>query len=90
VLVHEAELAFPAIHHGADVVLAGHTHGGQVRLPLVGAPLWHRADPRLRRPAGVQPFGTGQLHISAGLGQLVPLRFGCPPELVELHCVPRS
>lgn len=90
ILVHEPELAFPAVNHGADVVLAGHTHGGQVRLPLLGALFWHRLDPRLRSPAGLQSIGASQLHLSAGLGQLVPLRFGCPPELVELHCVPTS
>ena len=88
VLVHEPEQAFPAVEHGADVVLAGHTHGGQVRLPGLGAPYWHRRDARLNVPAGVQSIAAAQLHISAGMGQLIPLRFRCPPELVWLDCVP--
>jgi predicted MPP superfamily phosphohydrolase len=88
VLIHEPELAFAAVEHGADLILAGHTHGGQVSLPIVGAPIWHRMDPRLRVPAGIQAIGKAQLHISAGTGQLVPLRFRCPPELVLLHCRP--
>jgi uncharacterized protein len=90
VLIHEPELAFPAIELGADLVLAGHTHGGQVRLPFVGAPYWHRLDRRLTVPAGVQPLGKAQLHISAGMGQLLPLRLGCPPEMAWLTCVPAA
>lgn len=90
VLIHEPELAFSCAEHGADVVLAGHTHGGQVRLPFLGAPYWHRLDERLTVPAGVQRIGPALLHISAGLGQLMPLRYRCPPELVWLQCVPTA
>jgi predicted MPP superfamily phosphohydrolase len=38
----------------------------------------------------VQTIGGSQLHISAGTGQLLPLRFCCPPEMVWLRCVPRA
>jgi uncharacterized protein len=89
-MVHEPELAFTAVEHGADLVLAGHTHGGQVRLPLIGAPYTHRLDRRIQIAAGIQPIGRSLLHISAGLGQLLPLRFGCPPELVWLECEPAA
>jgi uncharacterized protein len=88
VMVHEPELAFSAVEHGADVVLAGHTHGGQVCLPFLGAVYWHRRDSRLKVAAGVQSIGAAQLHISAGMGQFIPFRFRCPPELVWLDCVP--
>jgi predicted MPP superfamily phosphohydrolase len=88
VMIHEPELAVPAVQYGADLVLAGHTHGGQIRLPLVGALHWHRRDKRLTAPSGVQVIGGSQLHISAGMGQLVPFRWNCPPELVWLDCVP--
>jgi predicted MPP superfamily phosphohydrolase len=87
-LIHEPELAFAAIERGADLVLAGHTHGGQVCLPGYGPLYWHRLDERLTTPAGVQHIGQAQLHISAGLGQLLPIRFRCPPELTLLHCTP--
>jgi hypothetical protein len=88
VMIHEPELAFAAVQRGADVVLAGHTHGGQVRFPIVGALHWHRRDKRLTTPSGVQAIGAGQLHISAGTGQLVPFRLNCPPEIVWLDCLP--
>ncbi|GAC1314944.1 MAG: hypothetical protein NVSMB2_05290 [Chloroflexota bacterium] len=87
-MVHEPEGVFDALHHGADLVLAGHTHGGQVRLPMLGALYSHQADRRIATAAGFQAFDSGVLHITAGLGQLLPLRFLCPPEMAWLHCVP--
>jgi uncharacterized protein len=89
-LVHEPELAFGASAAGADLVLAGHTHGGQVRFPVIGAPYTHKVDSRIRIAAGFQRAGDALLHITAGLGQTIPLRWGCPPELVWLDCVPQS
>jgi uncharacterized protein len=88
VMVHEPELAFGAAEQAADLILAGHTHGGQVRLPVIGAPYTHRIDPRLRIAAGFQEIGEALLHVSAGLGHTVPLRLGVAPETVWLECVP--
>ncbi len=87
-LIHEPDLAFEAHEHGADLILAGHTHGGQVQIPFVGAPYTLRMDPRIAIAAGFQKIGDGLLHITAGLGHTIPLRFGCPPEVVWLECEP--
>jgi predicted MPP superfamily phosphohydrolase len=87
-LIHEPEMAFEAQAHGADLILAGHTHGGQVRLPLVGAPYTLRMDARIAIAAGFQRIEESILHITAGLGHTIPLRFGCPPEVVWLECGP--
>jgi len=87
-LVHEPEAAFAAVRNGADLVLAGHTHGGQVRLPGVGALYYHRVDHRLHVAAGFQRVNGIPLHITAGLGQLLALRLLCPPEAVLLRCTP--
>ncbi|MBI3449474.1 MAG: metallophosphoesterase [Acidobacteria bacterium] len=66
-----------------ELILAGHTHGGQVRLPWIGS---------LERSIGGGPFVMGRydiggtmLYISRGLGtSYLPIRFDCPPEIVVL------
>ena len=85
-LIHEPDLAFDAREQGADLILAGHTHGGQVQFPFVGAPYTLKMDPRIAIAAGFQRIGDSILHITAGLGHTIPLRFGCPPEVVWLEC----
>jgi uncharacterized protein len=87
-LIHEPDLAFEAHSLGADLILAGHTHGGQVRLPIVGAPYTLRMDPRISIAAGFQRIEAALLHITTGLGHTIPLRFGCPPEVawLEVSC----
>jgi predicted MPP superfamily phosphohydrolase len=89
-LIHEPDLAFDAHDEGADLILAGHTHGGQVRLPLLGAPYTHRMDDRIGIAAGFQAVGAGLLHITSGLGHTIPLRFRCPPEVAWLECEPQA
>ncbi len=74
---------------GIDLYLAGHTHGGQIRLPLVGALFTASAVAR-RLAEGTHQLGTTLLHTSRGLGMegagAPRMRFLCPPEvtLVEL------
>ena len=43
-------------------------------------------DPRILSPSGFQRIEAGLLHITAGLGHTIPLRFGCPPEVVWMDC----
>jgi predicted MPP superfamily phosphohydrolase len=70
---------------GANLVLAGHTHGGQLRLPGVGA-LVTNCDLDRARARGLSRHGTAHLHVSAGLGTspYAPIRFACPPEATLL------
>ena len=89
-LIHEPDLAFEARDQGADLILAGHTHGGQIRLPIIGAPYTLRMDPRIGIAAGFQRLEAALLHITTGLGHTIPLRFGCPPEVVWLECAPAA
>ncbi len=80
---------------GADLVLAGHTHGGQLRVPGIGA-LVTNCDLDRARARGLSSYDstdgihTAALHVSAGLGTspYAPFRFACPPEATLLTLVP--
>jgi uncharacterized protein len=77
--------------NGYDLVLAGHTHGGQVRLPGVGALVTNCDLPR-DRVRGLSRWGSSWLHVSAGLGtsKYAPFRFACRPEASLLEVVPTA
>jgi predicted MPP superfamily phosphohydrolase len=77
---------------GYDLVLAGHTHGGQLRLPGYGAIVTNCGVDR-SRARGASRWGAHmRLHVSAGLGTspYAPVRFGCRPEATLLELVPRE
>ena len=73
-----------------DLALAGHTHGGQVVLPLYGPPITKTRLPR-RHARGMSSYQGLALHVSAGIGMerttAPQMRFLCPPEicLIELR-----
>lgn len=75
---------------GHDLLLAGHTHGGQVRVPGYGAVVTNCGIDRTRA-RGLHRHGQAWLHVSAGLGTspYAPVRFACPPEATLLTLVPR-
>jgi predicted MPP superfamily phosphohydrolase len=75
---------------GYDLLFAGHTHGGQVCLPLYGA-LTTNCGIDLARVSGLHPYGRSWLNVSAGLGTSpwAPVRFACRPEATLLTLVPR-
>jgi predicted MPP superfamily phosphohydrolase len=72
-----------------DVMLAGHTHGGQIRLPLIGAliaPSWHGSY----YAGGTYYERPTLLHVSRGLAGIHPIRWNCPPELALLTLVTKA
>jgi predicted MPP superfamily phosphohydrolase len=91
-LMHSPDGIAEAVVRGVDIVLSGHTHGGQVALPLLGAPYTHSflgrrmshgyfAGRKLRHIIGIRP-GRTQLYVTRGLGLSgLALRFLTRPEL---------
>jgi predicted MPP superfamily phosphohydrolase len=85
-LAHNPVILRRAARAGVDLVLSGHTHGGQVA--------WRSergasGRPRRRLLKGLGRQGNTQIYVTRGLGTVVlPIRYGCPPEvsLLELRC----
>lgn len=82
-LLHEPDLADDYAHYpNMALQLSGHSHGGQVRLPGIGAPIL----PKLGRKydMGLYKVGEMWLYTSRGVGVTnEPIRFNCPPEVTE-------
>ncbi|MFN8128301.1 MAG: metallophosphoesterase [Candidatus Nanopelagicales bacterium] len=81
----------PMAADGADLIIAGHTHGGQVCVPGYGA-LVTNCDLDPARAKGLSSHEGAALHVSAGLGTnpYAPVRLACPPEATMLHLLPRE
>lgn len=88
----EPEILTRMAADGYDLLLAGHTHGGQVCVPGYGALVTNCGLDR-RMAKGLHPWPTSSawLHVSAGLGThpTAPVRFACPPEASLLTLIPR-
>lgn len=92
-LAHEPDYADEVVRHGGvDLMLSGHSHGGQVRMPFVGA---------LYTPPLAHKYVEGhfylkndlQLYVNRGIGTVgIPVRFDCRPELtlLTLRCSNRE
>jgi uncharacterized protein len=87
-VMHSPDSSPEAAACGYDLIAAGHTHGGQVRLPLVGALITNSIMPR-RLASGLIRLGGAWMSLSPGLGtsKYAPFRFLCRPEatLLELR-----
>lgn len=85
-LVHAPDVVSEWMLAGYDLVLAGHTHGGQVRFPILGALVTNCSLPAALA-GGLHRVGRGWLHVSPGLGsgRFAPIRFNRPPEATLLR-----
>lgn len=86
-LAHNPIILRRAARADVDLVLSGHTHGGQVTL----RPEKNRSGrPRRRMLRGLGRRANTQIYVTRGLGMVVlPIRYGCPPEVsaLELRCI---
>jgi len=89
-LSHNPAIIRDAWRAGIDLVLSGHTHGGQINWRLLvgrdqSGGRWLRRRSR-RFIRGHATLGDTQLYVNRGLGTVVvPLRYGCPPEITLLE-----
>jgi predicted MPP superfamily phosphohydrolase len=92
-LVHEpdfsVEIARNPLGKVVDLILSGHTHGGQVRLPGL-PPLALPPNGKLY-PEGHYVVGTSQLYVNRGIGTVgLPFRLNCRPEITEITLRPMA
>jgi predicted MPP superfamily phosphohydrolase len=82
-LAHEPDFADVACRFPVDLQLSGHSHGGQVRLPLL--PALYLPEMARKYVLGSYRVGKMSLYTNAGLGTVtIPVRLNCPPEITLL------
>jgi predicted MPP superfamily phosphohydrolase len=96
-LAHNPSIIREAARAGVDLVLSGHTHGGQINWRLLTGREDRKTAKWLRRSnrrpkgsllRGYAQLGSTQLYVNRGLGTVVvPLRYGCPPEITLLELI---
>ncbi|HVL90886.1 MAG TPA: metallophosphoesterase, partial [Actinomycetota bacterium] len=91
-VVHSPQVARKLAENGFDLILSGHTHGGQIRVPGYGALVTNTPGLPRRMARGAHRLGGAWLHVTAGLGtsKFTPIRFACRPEACLLELVPRA
>lgn len=85
VLSHNPDTKVMLEPYAWDLVLCGHTHGGQLWIPGIGAPLAPVEDKRFI--AGLYQWHGRWLHITKGVGNIMGLRFNCRPDIALLTLV---
>ena len=90
-LVHAPDVVSEYALHGFDLVVGGHTHAGQVRVPGIGALVTNCSLPA-QLAGGLHRVGDTWVHVSPGLGsgRFAPLRFNCRPEVTLLRLHPQA
>ncbi|MFN9041758.1 MAG: metallophosphoesterase, partial [Planctomyces sp.] len=83
-LSHSPDQLPAAQRLGYDLLLAGHTHGGQVVLPVVG-PVFSPSRYGVALASGLFQGAPTTVHVSRGIGAKDPIRWNCTPELTVLE-----
>ncbi len=83
-LTHSPDVVYKPLSERASLILAGHTHGGQVVFPWIG-PLYVPTRLGRHRMSGLLRFEGRLLFVNRGLGEIFPpMRLNCPPEIALL------
>ena len=83
-LAHNPDSADTEFSTRVDLMISGHTHGGQVKLPFIGTPILPVNNPLYA--SGLIKTPKTSLYISRGIGcAILPIRFNCPPEISILQ-----
>lgn len=83
-LAHEPDYADEAARYPVDLQLSGHSHGGQVRIPFVGALILPHLG--VKYPIGLNQVGSLQIYTNRGIGLIgPPVRLNCRPEVTMLR-----
>jgi predicted MPP superfamily phosphohydrolase len=86
-LAHNPDSSDTQFDGHIDLLLAGHTHGGQVRIPFLGAPVLPVKNKNYSSGIKISPKGH-KLFISRGIGWTIyPIRFNCFPEIAVLQLI---
>lgn len=86
-LAHNPDIWLQCGVDRADLVLSGHTHGGQIQLPVLGAIHTQGTHLPRSRPAGWFERGRSKMFVGRGLGESIPLRFGARPQVALIRLV---
>ena len=85
-LSHRPELFDTYVAHDIDLVLSGHAHGGQFRLPLIGGLVAPNQGLFPKYDAGLYSEGNTNMIVSRGIGNsIIPVRFNNRPEVVLIE-----
>jgi uncharacterized protein len=90
-MAHEPDFADDVLAHPrgplVDFMLAGHSHGGQIRLPFLGPLILPPMGEKY--PEGLYRFKQMQLYVNRGIGTVgLPFRLNCPPEITVITLNP--
>ncbi len=84
-LAHSPEIINKIKDKSIDLILCGHTHGGQIRIPPIPS-IWIPTKISKKYDQGLFKLNHSYLYINSGIGtSLLPIRFLCPPEITVLE-----
>ncbi len=89
-LAHNPDVWLDPAVRRADLILSGHTHGGQIRLPVLGVAHTQGTHLTRQQPAGWFTRDGQRMFVIRGLGESIPLRFGVHPQAALIRWLPRT